>query len=180
MIRRIALLSPTLVSLALIAVLPGNGQAQGLKIGYIHSEAIIAQDPDALAAQAQFRKEMEPWESELKLLEEEIGTLMQAYQAQQITLTADARRSRQREIVQKQETYQARLQQIEQSAAERQQELVQPIMETINTVIQTLRDEGNYTFIFDASAGGLIAADEAFDLTDLVVERIAANRAGGE
>ncbi len=175
MIRRIALLA-----LAVAAVLPGRGQAQALKIGYIHSEAIIAQDPDALAAQAQFRQEMTPWETELKLLEEEIGTLMQAYQAQQVTLTPDARRSRQRAIVAKQETYQARLQQIEQTAAERQQELVQPIMEAINTVIQALRDEGNYTFIFDASAGGLIAADEAFDLTDLVVARIAAERAGGK
>jgi outer membrane protein len=168
------------MALTLGMVLPGLAQSQTLKIGYIHSEAIIAQDPDALAAQAQFRQEMEPWESELKLLEEEIGTLMQAYQAQQVTLTPDARRARQREIVEKQDTYQGRLQQIEQAAGQRQQELVQPIMETINTVIQALREEGNYTFIFDASAGGLIAADDAFDLTDVVVARIAADRAGGQ
>lgn len=175
MIRRIAFFA-----LSLAVVVPAQGQAQGLKIGYIHSEAIIAQDPDALAAQAQFRLEMEPWERELRILEEEIGALMQAYQAQQITLTPDARRGRQREIVAKQDTYQTRLQQIEESAAQRQQELVQPIMETINTVIQALREEGDYTFIFDASAGGLIAADEEFDLTDLVVARIAASRSGRE
>jgi hypothetical protein len=42
-----------------------------------------------------------------------------------------------------------------------------------------LREEGSYTFIFDASSGGLIAADEAFDLTELVVARIAADRAAG-
>ncbi len=82
-------------ALALAALVPGIAEAQGLKIGYIHSEAIIAQDPDALAAQEQFRQEMEPWENELKLLEEEIGTLMQAFQAQQVTLTPDARRTRQ-------------------------------------------------------------------------------------
>jgi outer membrane protein len=174
MIRRIVFFA-----VALVGVSPALANGQGLKIGYIHSEAIIAQDPDALAAQEQFRQEMEPWESELKLLEEEIGTLMQSYQAQQVTLTPDARRTRQRQIVDKQETYQSRLQQIEQAAGARQQELVQPIMETINTVIQAIRDEGNYTFIFDASAGGLIAADEAFDLTDEVVARIAADRAGG-
>ena len=174
MIRRICLFA-----LAAVAVLPWNGTAQGLKLGYIHSEAIIAQDPDALAAQAQFRREMEPWESELKLLEDEIASLMQAFQAQQVTLTSDARRTRQRDIVTKQETYQGRLQQIEETAQQRQQELVQPIMETINSVIQAIRDEGDYTFIFDASSGGLIAADEAYDLTELVVARIAANRAAG-
>jgi outer membrane protein len=162
-----------------IAIGASEARAQVLKIGYIHSEAIIAQDPDAVAAQEQFRQDMEPWENELRLLEEEIGTLLNQYQAQQVTLTPDARRARQREIVDKQNAYQQRLQQIEAAAAQRQQELVQPIMEKINEVIQDLRTEGSYTFIFDASAGGLIAADEAFDLTDEVVRRLAADRAPG-
>jgi len=162
-----------------VVVGAGEASAQTLKIGYIHSEAIIAQDPDATAAQDQFRQDMGPWENELRLLEEEIATLLNQYQAQQVTLTPDARRSRQRDIVEKQENYQQRLQQIEAAAAQRQQELVQPIMERINEVIQDLRDEGDYTFIFDASAGGLIAADDAYDLTDEVVRRLAAQRAPG-
>jgi outer membrane protein len=170
-----------LMSALIGAVVGGAGEAraQTLKIGYIHSEAIIAQDPDAVAAQEQFRQDMGPWENELRLLEEEIGTLLNQYQAQQVTLTPDARRTRQRAIVERQESYQQRLQQIEAAASQRQQELVQPIMEKINEVIQDLRAEGDYTFIFDASAGGLIAADEAFDLTDEVVRRLAARRAVG-
>ena len=146
----------------------------GLKIGYINSQAIIAQNPAAVAAQEQFKREMVPWESELKTLENEIAELLNRYQAQQVTLTADARRARQQEILQKQETYQDRMDQIEADAARRQQELVQPIMERINSIIQDIRKAGSYTFIFDVSAGGLIAADEAFDLTDDVLRRLAA------
>lgn len=145
----------------------------GLKIGYINSQAIIARNPAAVAAQEQFKREMVPWESELKTLETEIAGLLSRYQAQQVTLTADARRARQQEIVQKQQAYQDRMDQIEADAARRQQELVQPIMERINSIIQDIRQAGSYTFIFDVSAGGLIAADEAFDLTDDVLRRLA-------
>ena len=145
-----------------------------LKIGYINSQVIIAEDPGATAAQEQFRREMVPFESELQALETEIADLVSRYQAQQITLTANARRARADEISQKQQAYQERMAQIEAEAARRQQELVQPIMERINNIIQEIRSAGSYTFIFDVAGGGLIAADESFDLTSEVQERLAA------
>ena len=145
-----------------------------LKIGYINSQVIIAEDPAATAAQEQFQREMVPFESELQALEAEIADLMSQYQAQQITLTANARRTRQDAIVQKQQSYQERMAQIEAEAARRQQELVQPIMELINNIIQEIRRAGSDTFIFDVAGGGLIAADESFDLTSEVMERLAA------
>ena len=161
----------------ILAVLgaPGIQAAQSpLKIGYINSQVIIAQDPAATAAQEQFQREMVPFESELRALEEEIAGLMSRYQAQQITLTANARRTRADEIALKQQAYQERMAQIEAEAARRQQELVQPIMERINNIIQQIRSDGSYTFIFDVAGGGLIAADESFDLTGEVQERLAA------
>ena len=159
-------------------LLPGvTARAQtvdgGLKIGYINSSAIVAESSAALAAQEQFQREMVPLESELQALETEIGELMNRYQAQQVTLSPDVRRNRQDQIVQKQQQYQTRMGEIEAEAARRQQELVAPIMERINGIIQEIRREGSYTFIFDVSAGGLIAADEALDLTEEVIQRLA-------
>ncbi len=166
----------TLFTCALLLVVgPARAQtAEGvLKIGYINSSAIVAENPDALAAQEQFQREMVPFESELKALENEIGELLNRYQAQEITLSPDTRRGRQAEILQKQQEYQNRMGEIEAEAARRQQELVAPIMERINAIIQDIRREESFTFIFDVSAGGLIAADEAFDLTEDVIQRLA-------
>lgn len=160
--------------LAVFGFSPIQAVAQSpLKIGYINSQVIIAQDPAAAAAQEQFQREMVPFESELKGLETDIANLISQYQAQQITLTANARRTRQDQIAQRQQAYQERMAQIEAEAARRQQELVQPIMERINNIIQDIRRDGAYTFIFDVAGGGLIAADESFDLTDEVMERLA-------
>ncbi len=170
--RSVILIPGFLVALGFTAI---QAAAQSpLKIGYINSQVIIAQNPAAAAAQEQFQREMVPFESELKGLETEIADLLSQYQAQQITLTASARRTRQAAILQKQEAYQERMAQIEAEAARRQQELVQPIMEQINNIIQEIRSEGSYTFIFDVAGGGLIAADESFDLTEEVMERLAA------
>ncbi len=159
----------------LLAGVPVSAQTAqgGLKIGYINSSAIVAESSAALAAQEQFQREMVPLESELQALETEIGELMNRYQAQQVTLSPDVRRSRQEEIGIKQQQYQVRMGEIETEASRRQQELVAPIMERINSIIQTIREEGSYNFIFDVSAGGLIAADEALDLTDTVIQRLA-------
>jgi outer membrane protein len=171
-------MQPVISILGLLVVLGSmatHAVAQSpLKIGYINSQVIIAEDPAATAAQEQFQREMVPFESELQALEAEIADLMGQYQAQQITLTANARRTRQDAIVQKQQSYQERMAQIEAEAARRQQELVQPIMELINNIIQEIRRAGSYTFIFDVAGGGLIAADESFDLTGEVMERLAA------
>ena len=170
--RRLMKISSTFIVMAVTAT---GVAAQGApKIGYINSQVIIAQDPTAIAAQEQFKREMVPWESELQVLERELAGLLNQYQAQQVMLTAGTRRARQEEILQKQEAYQARMEQIEVQAATRQQELVQPIMERINSIIQDIREAGGYTFIFDVAGGGLIAADESFDLTDEVMERLVA------
>ncbi len=170
--RHVILLSGILAALGPSAI---QAAAQSpLKIGYINSQVIIAEDPAAIAAQEQFQREMVPFESELQALETEIADLIARYQAQQITLTANARRTRADEISQKQQAYQERMAQIEAEAARRQQELVQPIMERINNIIQEIRSDGAYTFIFDVAGGGLIAADESFDLTAEVQKRLAA------
>ncbi len=149
-----------------------------LKIGYVHSQAILAQNAEATVATEQFKRDMVPYENELRGMEERISQLLSQYNAQQLTLTPDARQRRQQEIVELRGAYESRVQQIETEAARRQEELVKPIMERINLIIQQLREEGSYTFIFDASAGGLVAADEAFDLTAEVVRRLNAQAVG--
>jgi Skp family chaperone for outer membrane proteins len=45
-------------------------------------------------------------------------------------------------------------------------------MDRINGVLQDVRKEGGYTIILDATAGGIVAADPAADLTDMVLTRL--------
>jgi Skp family chaperone for outer membrane proteins len=59
-------------------------------------------------------------------------------------------------------------------ARARNQELLGPFQARINTIIQGIRAEGNYAFIFDGDAqgAGIVAADPLLNLTSRVISRL--------
>ncbi len=148
-------------------------QAQGLvKIGYIDSQAILQQDPGARQAQAQFESDMTRYRAEVEQMGEDLQQLIDQYEQQQAMLSEEAKSNRQEEIRLKQNQYQQRINELEQQAGLRQAELVEPVMQRINAIIEQIRAEGSYSMIFDVAAQGIIAADPALDLTPEVVRRL--------
>jgi outer membrane protein len=167
----------TLVGLfALIALLVNgafsSAEAQANRFGYINSQRILVEAPGTSDAQRLFEQDMERFRGELERMETELETLQDNLERQQATLSAAVRQERQQEIQQRFIAYQQRRMELEETAQQRQEELVAPIMQRISEVIEDIRREGNYSMIFDASAGALITADPALDLTDQVLQRL--------
>jgi outer membrane protein len=154
-------------------------EAQSLKIGYINSASILEQAPGAQEAQAQFNRDVQGFRTQVQQMADELQVMIENYEKQQLTLSPDAKARREEEIRQKQQAYQTRVQQLDQQAGARQQELVQPVMDRITEVIEQIRAEGDYALIFDVSAGSIIAGDPALDLTNEVVRRLAAAPGSG-
>ncbi len=154
----------------------GQPQASETKLAYINSNDIIAQTPGASEAQNTFDREVARWRSEVQVLADSLQQMITTYEQQQVMLSPEARQERQQEILQKRLEYEQRVNDLQQVAQRRQQELVQPIYEMITAVLLEVRDERDYTMIFDAAAGALIAADTALDITDLVIERLKTRR----
>ncbi len=168
------------VALLALALVGYNGigqpQASETKLAYINSNDIIAQTPGASEAQNTFDREVARWRSEVQVLADSLQQMITTYEQQQVMLSPEARQERQQEILQKRLEYEQRVNDLQQVAQRRQQELVQPIYEMITAVLLEVRDERDYTMIFDAAAGALIAADTALDITDLVIERLKTRR----
>jgi outer membrane protein len=162
----------------LVLVLASAAQAQNaVKLGFIDSQAILNQDPGALQAQQQFEADMVRYRAEVDQLGQELQSLIALYEQQEAMLSEEAKANRQEEIRLKQSQYQERISELEQQAGQRQAELVQPVMERINAVIEDIRGDGNYSMIFDVAAQAIIAADPALDLTAEVVRRLQAGAA---
>lgn len=156
-----------------------EAQAQdGPRFAYIDSEAILQAAPGAQEAQQAFEADMARFREEVQGLADELQELMTSFDQAQGTMTADARTRRNQEILDKQEQYQARIEELENEAAARQAELVEPIMDQITQVIETIRAEGNYSIIFDAASRSFIAADPDLDLTAEVLRRLRGDTAG--
>ena len=68
--------------------------------------------------------------------------------------------------------YQQRTAALSQIADQRRAELIQPVVDQVNAIIEALREEGQYSVIMDLTAGAIIAADPALDLTPQVIERL--------
>jgi len=167
-------LMPVLLLLALAPALQAQTQ---LKVGYIDSQAILNQDPAARQAQAQFEEDLARYRAEVDQIGQELQTLIGQYEQQEAMLSETAKANRQEEIRLKQTQYQQRISELEQQAGLRQAELVEPVMERINAVIEDIRADGSYSIIFDVAAQGIIAADPALDLTAEVVRRLQAGAA---
>ena len=163
-----------LVALAALTTVPVVAQAQALKFAYIDSRAILAQAPGRAEAEAQFQKEMQSYQSQVKLMGDSLNTMMAAYTKAELTLSPAAKETRQKAIRDKEAAYQDRVQGLQEQAQQRQGELMGPIMQLINTAISDVRTQDGYSFIFDVGAQGgvVVAADTTLNITDKVVARL--------
>lgn len=155
-------------------LLAGAVEAQVLKIGYINSQQVLASSSDAAAAQQRFDQEMQTYQAEVQQLETELTGLQERLQQQQLTLSPEARANREQQIQERVQAYQARTAELQQVADQRRAELIQPVMDRITAIIETIREEGQYSLILDVAAGSIIAADTTLDLTPEVIRRLGA------
>ena len=153
-----------------------DATAQGpLRLGYIDSQAILAQAPGATEAQDQFERDMARYRAELDQIGEELQGMIQQFEQQQLTLSPQARETQTQSIQAKQEEYNQRAAELEGEAGRRQAELVQPIMDQVTAAIDEIRTEGGYAIIFDLSAQAIVSADPELNLTQQVIDRLMQN-----
>lgn len=150
----------------------GAAEAQTLKIAYINSQEILSNAPGAEAAQAAFDAEMAGYQTEVSQAEAELQNMEAALQQQQLTLSPEARANREAQLQAKFQEYQQRTTQLQQLADQRRGALIQPVMDNITALIETIREEGAYSMILDAASGAIVSADPALDLTQEVITRL--------
>ena len=165
------------LALGFLVLMAATATAQTpVKIGYIKSQTILAGAPGRAAAETQFEKEMTTYRAQVQRMGDSLNALIADYNKQEVSLSPQAKETRQKDIRAKEEEYQRRTQELQQQVRAREAELVRPIMEQINKIIDELRAEEGYSMIFDAEnqSGVLVAADKNLDLTDKVLTRLRA------
>lgn len=163
---------------ALIAA-PVTAQQTATKIGYINSDAILAQAPGAEGVRGQIQALQQSFQQRLMPLEDSLNTLLTNYQQQQAMLSPEARQARQQEIAGKQQAFQQQAQALEQQMIQERDQLMAPLMERINGVIQEFRRANGYAIILDSSTGIMVSADESLDLTDDILAILAESAGSG-
>ena len=163
-----------LAGLATAPAAQAQTPAAATRIAFINSQKLITEAPGALEARTTIEKEANKHRADLALAEDSLKNLVAEYQKKQLVLSADARTKDEAAIRAKESALQDRAEALEKQMAKRQNDLVKPIMDRINTVLTALRTEGGYSIILDVSGGAIVAADSTLDLTEQVLTRLKA------
>ena len=170
-ISRIVVVAGLLVA---AGAMPASAQAP--KLGYINAQQILATAPGREAAERQFETEMGCFRQQIQRMDDSLRVMGEAFQREQASLTPAVRQQRTQALQETEEAFQQRAAQMNVQMQQRQSELVRPIMDQLNRVLDEIRRTDNYAFIFDVSSAGqaIVAADTTLNLTDRVIARLVA------
>ena len=173
----VGLIRAATVALVLTAVAGGSAAAQTApKIGYVNSAAILAQAPGRAEAEAQFNNEVKAYQAQLQRMSDSLQMLAANFDKEAPKLDSATRETRAKSIRSKETDYQTRARQLDEQMQNRQAELVRPIMENLQKIIEAVRAEDKYSMIFDVGSQTsiIVAADKSLDITPKVLARVKA------
>ncbi len=163
------------LALTITMLAASSAAAQGpQKFGYIDSRQVLQQAPGRANLEAQLKPQADAFQKRIGVMQDSMQAMVSAFEKDQATLTPAVRTQRQEALEKKRESFAAEAESLQQKFAEAQQALSRPLMEMFNRVLNEIRAEEGYAFIFDVGAEVqvIVAADKNLDLTEKVIARM--------
>lgn len=147
-----------------------------VKIGYVDSETIMKQLPEAQEAQRKVDVLIQQWQAELQRMKDEWKSKYDEYERRKLILTDEARAQMERELSEldrKIADFQMQKFGPDGELYRKQDELVKPIQNKIFNAIKEVAVEEGFDFVFDKSGEILLLyANEKYDLTQKVLNKL--------
>ena len=168
--RRYLLLIFLIASVALFAQSPQ-------KIGYVDSQIILTQLPEAIKAQSDLDALTSKWSNQVDSMKLALQQQYADVQKQLATMTDEQKQLKQKELIDKeQQIYAFQNQKFGQPNGEiyqKQDTIFEPVKKKIYAAIEQVAKEEGMQFVFDKSGDILLLyADTAFDITFKVLDSL--------
>ena len=163
------------LTLVLVMVLATLVFAETEKIAYIDTDRIMMSSPETQEAQTILMGERQKWEQEIADMDAEIEQLYADYNSKKMILTESGKQEAETKITSLSEARQAKVQEIfgeNGKFVQRQNELLEPILNKLKTIIEKVSVENNYSIVLDASAGSVLYAKPNLDITDIILDEM--------
>lgn len=149
-----------------------TAQTATLKLGYVNSSELLASMPEIRKADTALSKYAKSYQDELESMGKEYQSKLQQYQGSEKTMSDAVKEVKQKELL----DLQNRIEGLQQSAQEKiqskKEEMYKPITEKVTKAINAVATEKGYSYIFDASGGSLIYANESDNINSLVKAKL--------
>ena len=165
-----------LAALTLGTAVPAVAQATpaGTKIAFVNSQRILRETPGYAQAETTFTKELAGFRNEVQQLQAKLDSAAADFQQQGTLLSPTAREAKRKQLETQQSELEQKTQDLQQRAAARERELLDPIQNRVSAVVEQIRSAGGYAMIFDVGTPGtsVVAADKSLDLSDRVIAQL--------
>jgi outer membrane protein len=146
------------------------------RLAYVDSDYILRHIPEYASSQNQLAALSNQWQKEVDGRFQEIDRLYKAYQADQVLMTADMKKRREAEIVDKEKAakdFQRSKFGPEGELAQRSSTLVKPIQERVSKAIQAVSESENIDIVFDKNSEVMMLyASPRYNKSDAVITRL--------
>ncbi len=159
------------IGIAAGLVLVSTVSAQGaLKIGYVNSEKIINELPEAKDAQQKLQDLVNGWQDEIKKRSDALQAKYEEFQKQSNMLNESAKQARQKELVDEDQKLNQYRQDKQQELALQRDKVMKPIQDKVYKAIEKMAKTKKLSFVFDkATDVPLLYADPVYDYTPDVI-----------
>ena len=163
--------------LALVFFAPETA-AQKFAAAYLDMQYILKNLPQYEIANEQLAMISKRWQKEIDNAQQEVQILVSNYQTEQIFLSADMKKKREDEILEKeQQVLELKRKYFGESGEwyKKRESLLKPIQEEIYNAVQEIANEKKYDIVKDRSADpSLIYMSSRLDISDQVLEKLGA------
>jgi outer membrane protein len=143
---------------------------------YVDSDYILKHMPEYVSAQKQLAALSEQWQKEIDARYQEVDRLYKAYQADQPIMTADMKKRREAEIVEKEKSakdFQRQKFGPEGELPQRSTATIKPIQDKVSKAVQAVAEAENWDMIFDKNSEVIMLyANPRYNKSDAVITRL--------
>lgn len=163
-----------ILALALGLTMVGTTSAQ--KVAVVDINAILSELPEFIQAQQQIDKIAADWNQEIAKEFDEVKSMYNKYQAEQVLLSNEVRAQREEAI--KRKEAEVRGMQKRKFGAEgelflKRREIINPIQERVFETIQSYAKDMGFDLVIDkGGSAGVLFVSDSFDKTDVIKRRL--------
>lgn len=158
-------LIPLLVAATLCIALPANAE---VKIGFVNSQRVLNDSPQAARAKKKIEKEFEKRDQELQKMAKQLQTMQENLEKNSPTMAESDRRSKEREFGELNRDFQRKQREFKEDLNLRQNEEMAAIYERVNKVIKGIAESEKYDLILQEA----VYANPRLDISDKIIKAL--------
>ena len=138
------------------------------KIGFVNSQKILNDAPQAARAKKKIEKDFEKRDQDLQRIAKQLQGMQETLDKNAVTMAESERRAKEREFGELNRDFQRKQREFREDLSQRQNEEMASIFERVNKIIKQIAEAEKYDIIFQEA----VYANPRIDITDRVIKAL--------